>query len=62
MVTRYKCPRCGEIFTEDEQGEKEDYFCHDWMGGGVEYFTIPVCPYCGEEDFNEIEDDEDESI
>lgn len=52
----YKCdnPKCNGIF--EEPGSYKEY--HNEIEGGF-YEMLPCCPYCGCEDFNEIEDPEE---
>ena len=58
---KYKCgnPNCGEIF--EEVGTYKEY--HNEIEGDF-YEELPCCPFCGCEDFEEVEEepDEDEEI
>ncbi len=52
-MMNYLCENCGALFDEPE--------CKCWREshgeGIVEDWEIPVCPVCGDEDFEEIEND-----
>lgn len=52
----YRCGECGREFYEP--GSYEDYRGEYW--GMPCWETIPCCPHCDSDDFEEIKDDEEE--
>lgn len=56
----YVCDNCGARFEEPEQERTtyEHYFGAEWSGG-IPY-VYEVCPDCGSEDFEEIDEEEEE--
>lgn len=54
----YKCdnPKCKGIF--EDPGSYKEY--HNEIEGGF-YELLPCCPYCGCEDYSEIEDPEEDN-
>ena len=52
----FKCDNCGETF--DEPLEVEECVGEFWGSPAFELWR--VCPYCKDNDFHEIEEDEEE--
>lgn len=56
----YKCNDCDEFFSEPLRDETT-YEMYLGIDGGNTPLTVYKCPYCGSEDINEINmEDEDE--
>jgi len=55
----YKCNHCQAIFEEPVVKRFKEM--HEWWGAMVPYeYTEVYCPECGEEDFEEYQEDEEE--
>lgn len=56
----WTCDNCGAEFEEPEVERVcwEDYFGVSSMFASYNYGDITVCPNCGSEDIEEMEDDE----
>lgn len=53
-MTKYVCEDCGAIFDEPEVKRWTENHGSEMQ----EAWAIPVCPECGSEEFEEIENDE----
>jgi hypothetical protein len=52
----YRCDRCDAEFNEPDRNESWDaYDAHGYVA--VSYFDIEVCPSCGSEAFDEVDDE-----
>ena len=52
----YRCDRCDAKFNEPDRNESWDaYDAHGYVA--VSYFDIEVCPSCGSEAFDEVDDE-----
>ena len=52
----YRCDRCDAEFNEPDRNESWDaYDAHGYVA--VSYFEIEVCPSCGSEAFDEVDDE-----
>ena len=52
----YRCDRCDAEFNEPDRNESWDaYDAHGYVA--VSYFDIEVCPSCGSETFDEVDDE-----
>ena len=52
----YRCDHCDHEFDEPDRQETWDaYDAHGYVA--VSYFDIEVCPYCGSESFDEVDDE-----
>lgn len=52
----YRCDRCDAEFNEPDRNESWDaYDAHGYVS--VSYFDIEVCPFCGSEAFDEVDDE-----
>lgn len=52
----YRCDRCDANFNEpDRQDSWDSYDAHGYVS--VSYFEIEVCPSCGSEAFDEVDDE-----
>lgn len=52
----YRCDHCDREFNEPDRNESWDaYDAHGYVA--VSYFDIEVCPYCGSESFDEVDDE-----
>lgn len=55
----YRCCSCGKCSAEDELVEKEIDLENEYGVGGFfpdhHYESIWVCPYCGDDDLEEVE-------
>jgi DNA-directed RNA polymerase subunit RPC12/RpoP len=60
----FKCDNCGAIIEDDEvEYERvcwEDYYGVGGMFPNKNYGTLAVCPACGSEDIEEMEDDDED--
>lgn len=58
----YICNECGENFDEPEVEPTtyEDYYGVGSDFIGKNYLEVEICPYCGSEDIDEVDEDEDE--
>lgn len=58
----YKCIDCGREFDEPESETVawEDYYGVSSMFPDRHYGYITVCPFCGSEEFDEIEEEEED--
>lgn len=60
-MQEYKCNNCGGIFYEDDIRYDEGYDMVEWWGSMVRMPWLTAhCPYCGDEDFKEKEDDDED--
>jgi DNA-directed RNA polymerase subunit RPC12/RpoP len=53
MSKLYKCGRCGREFEEDEIRYISEFRGECW--GVPSHEEIGVCPYCGDDDIEEVE-------
>lgn len=52
----YRCDQCDAKFDEPDRNESWDaYDAHGYVA--VSYFDIEVCPSCGSEAFDEVDDE-----
>ena len=52
----YRCDHCDAEFNEPDRNESWDaYDAHGYVS--VSYFEIEVCPSCGSEAFDEVDDE-----
>lgn len=52
----YRCDQCDAKFDEpDRQDSWDSYDAHGYVS--VSYFEIEVCPSCGSEAFDEVDDE-----
>lgn len=58
----YICNECGENFDEPEieSTTYEDYYGVGSDFIGKNYLEVEICPYCGSEDIDEVDDEEEE--
>lgn len=55
-----RCVNCGNSFEEDEIRTRSEYVSEFW--GAPAYADVEVCPVCGSEDLEELEDPLDEIL
>lgn len=53
----YRCGKCKEPFDEPDYEETKESF-EFWGSVGRHTFVTEICPFCGSEDFDPIEDEE----
>lgn len=61
-MTEYICNECGERFDEPEieSTTYEDYYGVGSEFIGKTHLEVEICPYCGSEDIDEVDDEEEE--
>lgn len=62
MSKKFRCNNCGAVFDDPKLIETtyEDYNGVARLFGSKTPLEYYACPYCYDEDFDEIEDEEDE--
>jgi DNA-directed RNA polymerase subunit RPC12/RpoP len=58
----YKCSNCDEVFDEPktERTTYEHYYGVDDLFPNHHSLYLDVCPYCGDEEIEEFEEEEEE--
>ena len=59
-MAKLKCNDCGHVFTSDELDSYQE--CVGECHGVPAYETFYVCPYCGSDEYDEVEEDKDGNI
>lgn len=56
----YKCEHCGKVFDEPHIHKYHEYRGEYWGFPSYEDVYEETCPYCGEENFFEYDEDEED--
>ena len=57
-MAKIKCLNCEEVFDEEDLVQKQEYMGEFW--GQPAYETFSYCPFCGEDQFEDYKEEEDE--
>ena len=57
----YQCSVCGSLF-EEPLTIKDSQIHTECSGNPVEHFYNHLCPFCGAEEIEEYEEDEDDTV
>ena len=57
----YQCSVCGSLF-EEPLTIKDSQVHRECSGNPVEHFCTQLCPFCGADEIEEYEEDEDDTV